>query len=198
MPYKDKEKKKEWYRKWYYEKGGKERDSARHKIYYNKNREKILTKKRGGCDLDCENCKYDDCINDKVRTYTLRKDMSPEKLEKERAYHREYKRKRIEDARAKGLCTNCFTKPKMDGFVRCYECYLKYKRYRQRYLKHKREQWQEEGLCTICGEKRFSNKKVCEKHYKMLCASIEKAHKHPNTHAEREKFRKIIFGGGKE
>lgn len=198
MPYKDKEKAREYYRKYYWERGGKERDSARHKIYYKKNKEKILSKQHGGCDLDCENCKFDDCINDKVPI--SRAEMTPERLEKRRAYDREYRRKRIKDAKAKGMCTNCFKRPQMSGILRCYECSIKFKRYRQKYsAKHnKREQRQEDGLCTICGGKRFGYKKVCEKHYNMLCINMAKARSHPNVFAERERFKKIVFGGGKE
>lgn len=119
---------------------------------------------------DCFKCPYDDCINDHVRIFT------PEQLKRKKEYMREHKKKRRDEARANGICTECFKKEATHG-VLCYECWLRQRKYdRTRMEKHhgKKEFWRENGLCYLCGNPLMEGHKVCEKHYKMRMENFRK------------------------
>lgn len=132
--------------------------------------------KKVTCNRDCFNCIYDDCIVD-IRVYSeksLYKNRSPEAQEKQRAIAK----KKRDEARAKGFCIICRKRKATHG-SKCYECYLRQKRYDKAKYDGRREYWREEGLCYFCGAPRMEGQKTCEKHYKILKESISKTNANP-------------------
>lgn len=112
------------------------------------------------CDMDCFNCKFDDCINDYVRP------MHVITTESERISNRQSRAKRYKKLRAAGLCVDC-GKPVNGSNAKCYECRLKANRKnRQAYrAKHPvpRDFFKTTG-CYFCGDKCVEGKKVCARH----------------------------------
>lgn len=128
------------------------------------------------CNHDCFNCIYEDCINDDVyREKSLYKYRS----EQSKANNRAYQKKRRDEAKAKGLCIVCCKKPATNG-SKCYECFLRQKRYDKRKNTGERAFWKENGLCYYCGKPTLKGKKVCIDHYKILLKNIEICNKSNN------------------
>lgn len=136
------------------------------------------------CDMDCFNCKYDDCINDK--TYS-EKSLYKYRSEASKQRQKEYMKKRRQMLKEKGLCTYCGKKKASQG-VFCYECWLKQKKYSRRKT-GERQYRKESGLCFWCGKKPIPGKKVCEEHYSFLLANIRRCQ---NANAENAWKRQIL------
>lgn len=136
------------------------------------------------CDHDCFNCKFEDCIND--RTYS-EKSLYKNRSEQGKLAQREYNKKRRAAAKARGFCIICFQKPATHGF-KCYECYLRQKRYDKARSKGKRELWRQSGLCYFCGRQTLPGKKVCADHYALLLKNIERCNQAPATKRAQQKF----------
>lgn len=125
------------------------------------------------CDMDCFNCKFPDCINDKVYPESSRYcNWSEERKKKDNARCAERYRKAL----AAGLCGRCHYKPLYRGTL-CYECWLKRKRYDASRSTHKREYRRENGLCYFCDTPVVPGKKTCEKHLQFFQKRIEYASK---------------------
>ncbi len=129
------------------------------------------------CDMDCFNCKFDDCIKDDVYRETSRYCNLTEHCKR---YENEYGKKRRAEAKQKNYCVRCLKRPATHG-SQCYECYIRGKSYYQKHKPNTRILWREEGKCYFCGNEVIKGKKVCEKHYLILCNNAEKAHKSPQT-----------------
>lgn len=128
-----------------------------------------------GCNKDCANCQKEYCT-DVYREGSRYCNRSEQAKQKQKAYQ---KQKR-DEAREKGFCIICRKKPKVYG-SKCYECYIRQKRYDQRKNTGARKFWQEQGKCYFCGGEVVPNKKVCSKHYIACSKNIEICNSHPNT-----------------
>lgn len=156
-----------------------------------------MAKKKIICDRDCFNCKCDDCIAD-IRVYSeksLYKNRSPQAQANQRALAK----KKRDEAKAQGLCMICRKKKATHG-VKCYECYLRQKRYDRAKCDGRRQYWLEEGLCYFCGAPRMAGQKVCEKHYKILKDNIMKQNANPTEkmRKQRQEFNLWLWGGRNE
>ena len=136
------------------------------------------------CDMDCFNCKFDDCIKDDVYSD---KDRYCNRSEKQKQYQREYQKKKRDEARAKGLCIICRKLPATNG-SKCLDCYLRQKRHDREKYDGKRDRWIEDGKCYFCGSEVVKGKKVCEKHYGIYRHRAEEMNKLPQTKAAQIKF----------
>lgn len=145
------------------------------------------------CDMDCFNCKFPDCIKEDV--YPERErfcNRSEESKQKIREYQREYKKKKYDEARAKGLCGVCKKMPATHG-VRCYECYLKQKKYDKKKNTGTRQMRHDLGLCYFCGAPPKEGFRVCEKHYSIYHKAGVNVAFHPNTQKARKEYKKWIW-----
>lgn len=143
-----------------------------------------MAKKKIICDRDCFNCKFDDCIAD-IRVYSeksLYKNRSPQAQANQRALAK----KKRDEAKANGLCMVCRKRKATHG-SKCYECYLRQKKYDKAKYHGRREFWREKGLCYFCGNNCIEGKKVCEKHYKFLFSNITKINLNPTLKMLRQK-----------
>ncbi|MCM1334945.1 MAG: hypothetical protein NC084_09815 [Bacteroides sp.] len=135
------------------------------------------------CDMDCFNCKYDDCINDtpppKRKPYSKFSEESKQRC-------RERQNRYVAAAKAKGLCMRCRKRP-ITHWGLCVECYYKQKRYNAAQPK-KRDNWQREGKCFWCGRDPIPGKKVCEIHYEYLKKTAEHARSSPKAKEAQRKF----------
>lgn len=121
------------------------------------------------CDMDCFNCKFDDCKkNDVYRESSLYCNTT----EHCRQYCRDYHKKRREEARQKNYCGRCFKFPATHGTY-CYNCYLYIRRYYESHKSNIREMRRNEGLCYVCGDKVKDGFKLCEKHYNIACKNLD-------------------------
>lgn len=122
------------------------------------------------CDMDCFNCKYDDCIKDDVypesQTYSHRN-------ENYKKYQKEYKAKRYAELKLKGICVKCGKSKATHGVV-CLDCYIRQKRNDTKRW-GKRKLWKSLGKCYFCGEDVVPSKKVCAKHYNSCADNVKKA-----------------------
>ena len=141
------------------------------------------------CDMDCFNCKFDDCIKDDVYKETSRYCNTTEHCRK---YNRDYHKKRREEAKQKNYCSRCFKRPATHGTY-CYDCYLYSKRYYESHKSIKRQLWQDAGKCYVCGDKVKDGFKLCEKHYKTVCKNLDC----PECKENIEKLKKRWYQRGK-
>lgn len=136
------------------------------------------------CDMDCFNCKFPDCINDTTYPESARYcNWSEERKIKQRERSRINYKKAIEN----GLCGVCKQRPQYRG-VRCYECWLRQKRYNDSKALHKREYRAENNLCYYCDNPVVPGKKTCEKHLAMFQEIA--AHRRTFINKENHKWRK--------
>ena len=136
------------------------------------------------CNRDCFNCKFDDCIAD-IRVYSeksLYKNRSPQAQANQRALAK----KKRDEAKAQGICVICKKKKATRG-VKCYECWLRQKRYDRAKYNGKRQYWIDENLCYFCGAPRMAGQKVCEKHYKILNDNIMKQNASPTEKMKKQR-----------
>ena len=134
------------------------------------------------CNMDCFNCKFDDCIKDDVYREASR---YCNMTEHSRQYIKDYHKKRSAEAKKKGYCTTCCIRPATHG-TKCEKCYQYSKSYYQNKKGIKRILWQEEGKCYICGDSVKEGYKLCEKHYQVSCKNLES----PKVQENREKLKK--------
>ena len=149
----------------------------------------------GKCNHDCLNCIYDDCINGS--TYS-EKSLNRNRSEQARRNNIEFQKRRYQEAKKNGICTACKKKKATYG-LRCYECYIKQKRYNRAQSSGIREFWQENGLCYQCGGEVVPGKKVCQRHYEILMKNIALCHENRNTRKAQKEFSRMgwIFQKGK-
>lgn len=129
------------------------------------------------CDMNCFNCKFPDCI--KNDTYS-EKSRYCNRSEQAKANQRKRAKEKRDEARAKGLCIICRKKPMQHG-SKCYECWLRQKRYDKRKNTGQREQWLRDGKCYFCGKEPIKGKKVCAVHYPALKQHGERMAELPQT-----------------
>ena len=99
------------------------------------------------CNKDCFNCLYPDCIlkeynTDRQRWCNRSEDYRKQQLEKEKEQY--------DSRKAAGLCVHCGKKATHG--VRCYEHYLRNRRYNHEHRGTKRDTWQYLGKCYFCGK----------------------------------------------
>lgn len=138
------------------------------------------------CNHDCLNCIYDDCINDSVYS---EKSLYRNRSEQAKENQRKLQKRKRDESKAKGLCVICRSKKATHG-VKCYECYIRQKRYDKAKYNGKRQYWKENGLCFYCGAKTLPGKKVCQKHYDSLLKNIVKCNASKNTKRAQLEFGK--------
>ena len=136
------------------------------------------------CNMDCFNCKFDDCIKNDVYSESSR---YCNRSEEYKQYQREYQKKKRDEAREKGYCIVCLKRPATNG-AKCLECYLRQKRYDKSKCDGRRQMWIEEGRCYFCGGEVKEGKKVCEKHYRVLFENTKKVNDLPQTKEAQKIF----------
>ena len=116
------------------------------------------------CNMDCFNCKHEDCIYDEDHISNAKTASISE--EKASEYHKKYQAELRKKRRSLGLCIYC-GQPAEVGQSRCGACRIKSNRkYRENYRRNHpipRDFFRESG-CYFCGEKCVEGKKVCKKH----------------------------------
>lgn len=115
------------------------------------------------CNLDCFNCSYPDCVREEPDTDRFRWCNRPEKYKQEQL---QKKKEQYKTRKEKGLCVHC-GKPATHG-VKCYEHYIKAKRYNESHRSSKQETWKYLGKCYFCGRDVLPGKKSCAEHYEIL------------------------------
>lgn len=140
------------------------------------------------CSHNCFNCKYQDCVNDDI----YRTCKSQEAIEHRKNYQRMYAKRKRHEAKTKGLCVICQKKKATYG-TKCYECYIRQKRYDLNKYNNDRETWRQKGLCYFCGKQPVEGKKVCEAHYDVLLKNIGKCNESDNTKKVQKDFGRIEF-----
>lgn len=138
------------------------------------------------CNHDCLNCIYDDCINDGIYS---EKSLYKYRSEEAKQRQKDFQRRKRDEAREKGFCIICRQKPATHG-AKCYDCYLRQKRYDKAKYNGDRKRWKEEGLCYFCGKPRVEGKNVCSQHLNIYQKRAEELNNHPNVEKGREYFRK--------
>lgn len=136
------------------------------------------------CDMDCFNCKYKDCI--KNDTYSEKSRYCNRSAEA-RNHQKERAKKKRDEARKQGLCCICLKKPQTHG-AKCYECYLRQKRYDQKKNTGERERWKDEGKCYYCGADVVPGKKTCSIHYAKYKVHGQWMAKLPQSIAAQKRF----------
>ncbi|MBP0958405.1 MAG: hypothetical protein J5997_13710 [Oscillospiraceae bacterium] len=126
------------------------------------------------CNMDCLNCIFPDCINDKVRPeYASNK--WENKTHEQKAHYNLWKKQRREDALKNGLCGTCWKKPLYRNYCQCYECYMRRKRWER---EHKQTPIsvirKMNGYCQSCNSPAVSGYKYCEKHLALARAAFLK------------------------
>jgi hypothetical protein len=107
------------------------------------------------------------CLACKMRNREYRAKQDKEK-------RREYDRKRIENARANGLCLACRTNPQQHKLI-CNRCYSTILRRKSKNTAVPRSERVSYGLCYICGKDELvKGKKVCASCYEVRYESISK------------------------
>lgn len=156
-----------------------------HKIRYEYQKEYLERKKK--CDMDCINCKFEDCINDYVKKKYPK---SEEYKKRQNEYQKKYGKAKYEKAKEQGICVKCF-KAKAEFGVLCYECKIKQRR-KQSGLS-KRELYKINGLCCTCGRPRKEGFKVCERCYQICLKMGQAALKSEKYWENIEKQKKRIY-----
>ena len=141
------------------------------------------------CNMDCFNCVFPDCVNDRVYPES---NLYKNRPEEQKQYQKEYARKKRQEAKEKGFCIICRKKPATKG-AKCYECFLRQKRHDKSKYDGRREEWKRNGLCYFCGEKCVEDKKVCEKHYKYLIKNIDICNQSENTKRSQKDFKEYYW-----
>lgn len=121
------------------------------------------------CDMDCFNCKFDDCINDYIppkKVYT----------EEQKEGRREATRRMYQKYKEQKRCVNC-GRPALKNQVRCLECKLKQNKRNHERLQEKAfsRNFLGNEACYFCGEKRVKGQKVCQKHLEICRKNAERA-----------------------
>lgn len=135
------------------------------------------------CNKDCLNCKKEYCT-------AVYRDSSRycNRSEHSRQVNKDYQKKKRDEAREKGLCIICKKKPQEYG-SKCYECYLRQKRYDKRKVTGKRQLWKDLGKCYFCGKDPVPGHSTCPKHYKVCRTTIEICNASPNTQEARRRMK---------
>lgn len=152
-------------------------------------------KRYGGvCDMDCFNCKYDDCINDNVtECYADLPFEEKEKIQKRN-------RTRYHELKERGICVKCGKLPAKEGITLCESCaHKRSKREKRKRAENqqisKRDLWREQRKCYFCGGECVQGKKVCTKHYEMLKAMAMHMRESERSIIARERLKKVYFAG---
>ena len=133
------------------------------------------------CNRDCLNCEKEYC----TEVYR-EKSLYRYRPESQKQYQKDYQKRKRDDAREKGLCIVCRKKKATRG-AKCYECYIRQKRYDKAKYHNDRERWKEEGRCYYCGERVIPGKKTCKKHYAALSQRAAEMNEYKNTINARRK-----------
>lgn len=141
------------------------------------------------CNMDCFNCKYDDCINDYVpKDYSARR----------AAYYQEHKKElsekshnRYMERKAAGLCVECGKKKAVENRTRCLECLLKNRRAANEKNRRKglqpRAHFDGVDWCRLCGKaKPVEGRTLCSK----CLEACQKRALHASTFIDRESLRR--------
>ena len=135
--------------------------------------------KNMSCNRNCINCQKEYC----TKVY---RDSSRycNRSEEAKQHNRDYQKKKRDEAKKQGLCIVCRKKSKSHG-AKCYECYLRQKRYDRQKYDGRRQRWKDNGKCYFCGKDVVPGKKVCADHYQRLIRNIETCNSHKNTRTAR-------------
>ena len=146
------------------------------------------------CNKDCLNCQREYCTD-------VYRDSSRycNRSEQAKQNNRDYQKRKRDSAREKGLCIICLKKPRKYG-SKCYECYVRQKRYDKAKYDGIRGRWKEAGKCYFCGADVIPGKKTCQIHYERLTRNAEICNAHPNTTEARRRAKnelQILWIGNK-
>ena len=147
------------------------------------------------CDRDCINCQKEYCtaVYREGSRYCNRSEQAKQ-------YQRDYQKRKRDEAKKLGLCIVCRKKPQTHG-MKCYECYIRQKRYDRKKYDGRRQLWKHNGKCYFCGKDVIPGKKVCADHYRRLTGNIQHCLAHENTHKARMRAKnemQILWEGNKE
>lgn len=108
--------------------------------------------------------------------------------------HKEYLKRRREEAKKNGICRSCLKRKAMPGWSMCHECASKNRR---KLRELHREQGHvtyteaiENGLCTCCRHERSTHGKLCDDCYEKSLIKLEKAMQSRKTLEYRERMRR--------
>ena len=105
--------------------------------------------------------------------------------EKSKEQRRRYVKRKRDLCIAFGVCRECFKRDKKVGKM-CLECHVKSTKRNKAKRNIPREKRANIGLCYFCAEDAIDGKKVCEKHYKIVCSNLSKAHRDNSNHIWRK------------
>lgn len=133
------------------------------------------------CDEDCDACPWEGCkkVYRESSRYRFRS-------EEAKARQKELQKRKRNEAREKGYCIICRKRPATNG-AKCYECYIRQKRYDQAKYDGRRMLWKANGLCYMCGKPTLPNKRLCLAHYDVARQNAERLNAHPNTAESRRR-----------
>lgn len=117
------------------------------------------------CNKDCFNCLYPDCV---LKEYNTDRQRWCNRSEEYRKQQLEKKKEQYDSRKAAGLCVHCGKKATHG--VRCYEHYLRNRRYNHEHRGTKRDTWQYLRKCYFCGKDVVPGKKTCAEHYRLFAA----------------------------
>lgn len=131
------------------------------------------------------------------------------KREKDREQLREYGRiryhEKMQKCKEQHLCTKCGTELPADyKYKRCDKCRQKVNVWNRNYKDKKKfetntltkkEVWEQQGLCLLCGAERYENSKLCEMHYQKLWEHLH-SEKIAKTRQNQPRFQygKVMYG----
>ena len=103
--------------------------------------------------------------------------MTEEEKEQRRQRNNQTRRQLQAQRRREGLCTMC-GKPAYNGYSKCMDHHLYFKRKSAEYRAAKKKGYAEMGLCRICGDECVPGKKFCAVHYQQRLDCVKIARKH--------------------
>ena len=124
--------------------------------------------------MDCFNCPFPDCINDYVKPSSWQT-LTDEQKARYNIKSKEIHKRLYKERKEKGLCVRCGLKSATNG-VYCLECYIRRKNQRDKKKRHINQhiEWNEKGLCYVCGDVCEVGHKVCKKHLDIKQKAIQK------------------------
>lgn len=85
-------------------------------------------------------------------------------LGEKKAYQRRYRKQKVKEARAKGMCVYCFHRPQVDGTVKCAHCREVLNRAARARQAKLRDAWRALGMCHRCGKEAIEGTGLCGYH----------------------------------
>ena len=108
--------------------------------------------------------------------------------------HKEYLKRRREEAKKQGICRSCLKRKVMPGWSMCHECASKNRRKLRKLHESQGHisytEAVENGLCTCCRRERSTHGKLCDTCYEKSLIKLEKAMQSRKTLEYRERMRR--------